>query len=106
MGYWIGWAGVAFGLCVPIPQLIKIYKTRRLNDVALGTYAFLICCLTCYLVHAIYIKSIVFTCSQSVNLFTNSIIFGILLLNKYKGERWSRKHLKRLADWLPTKSQS
>jgi len=85
MGYWIGWCGVAFGLCVPIPQLIKILKTRRLNDVSLGTYTFLVCCLICYLIHAIYIKSVVFTVAQSMNLATNSIIWILLMRHKFKG---------------------
>lgn len=83
MGYWIGWCGVAFGLLVPMPQLIKIIKTRRLSDVSLGTYTFLICCLICYLIHAIYIKSIVFTCAQSINLTTNSIIWILLMRHRY-----------------------
>ena len=103
---WIGWCGVGFGLCVPIPQLIKIFTTRRLTDVSLGTYTFLILCLSCYLIHAIYIKSAVFTVAQGINLITNSTIWVMLMLNRFKGERWSRKHLKRVADFLPTKSQN
>lgn len=88
-GYWIGWCGVAFGLLVPIPQLIKIFKTKRLADVSFGTYTFLICCLTCYLIHAIYIKSIVFTVAQSINLTTNSVIWTLLLLDRIKRARRS-----------------
>jgi len=84
MGYWIGWFGVAFGLLVPIPQLIKIYKTRRLSDVSLGTYTFLICCLICYLIHAIHISAEVFVISQSINLATNSIIWILLMRHKFK----------------------
>ena len=59
LGYLVGWVGVAFGLLVPLPQLRKIIKTRSLNDIALGTYIFLCVALTCYLIHAIYIGSIV-----------------------------------------------
>ena len=106
LGYWIGWCGVAFGLCVPIPQLIKIFKTKRLADVSLGTYTFLIGCLTCYLIHALYIGSVVFATAQIINLTTNGFIWALLMLDRFKGEKWSRKHLKKLADYLPTKSQS
>lgn len=82
-GYIIGWCGVAFGLLVPIPQLIKIFKTRKLSDVSLGTYTFLVCCLICYLIHAIYIQSIVFTVAQSINLTTNSIIWILLMRHRF-----------------------
>jgi len=83
LGYIVGYCGILLGLCVPIPQLIKIIKTRRLNDVSLGTYTFLVCCLICYLIHAIYIKSIVFTCAQSINLTTNSVIWVLLMRHKF-----------------------
>ena len=79
LGYLIGWVGVAFGLCVPIPQLIKIFKTKSLSDISIGTYIFLVCCLMCYLIHAIYIESLVFTVAQSINLTTNGIILMLLI---------------------------
>lgn len=79
MGYWIGWVGVAFGLLVPIPQLYKIYKTKKVNDISLGTYIFLVIALVCYLAHAIYIGSLVFTVAQSINLTTNMAILIYLL---------------------------
>ena len=68
IGFVIGWVGVGFGLAVPIPQLIKIIKTKSLADISMGTYIFLVCCLICYLIHAIHIKSPVFTTAQSVNI--------------------------------------
>lgn len=83
-GYWIGWLGVAFGLCVPIPQLVKIIKTKKLADVSLGTYTFLVLCLLCYLIHAIHIKAEVFICAQSVNLCTNGVIFFLLIKDRRK----------------------
>lgn len=82
-GYIIGWCGVAFGLLVPIPQLIKIIKTRRLNDVSLGTYTFLVCCLICYLIHAIHISAEIFVVAQSINLVTNSIIWILLMRHRF-----------------------
>ena len=85
LGFVVGWVGILFGLCVPIPQLIKIFKTRRLADVSLGTYIFLECAIVCYLIHAIYIQSIVFTCAQSINLATNGVILILLLRHKING---------------------
>lgn len=97
MGYWIGWVGVGFGLLVPLPQLIKIFKTRRLNDVSLGTYTLLVICLTLYLIHAIHIKSIVFTTSHSINLTTNLFIWILLM------RHWIKQHnIKRRGKWVKT----
>jgi len=83
-GYIIGWFGVGFGLLVPIPQLLKL-RNHKGGSVAVGTYGLLICCLVCYLLHAIYIKAEVFVVAQSINLVTNSTILGILLRRKMKG---------------------
>jgi len=83
IGYVVGWVGVLFGLLVPLPQLRKIYKTRKANDVSLGTYIFLVCALCCYLAHAIYIGSVVFTAAQSLNLCTNTAILIYLLRQKH-----------------------
>jgi len=84
-GYWIGWYGVALGLAVPIPQLIKIIKTKKLADVSLGTYTFLVLCLLCYLIHAIHIRAEVFICAQAVNLCTNGVIFVLLIKDRRRG---------------------
>lgn len=81
IGFLVGWLGVAFGLCVPIPQLIKIFKTKSLADISICTYIFLVCCLACYLIHAVHIRSPVFTTAQAINLVTNGTIL-ILLLRK------------------------
>lgn len=83
-GYWIGFAGIGFGIAVPIPQILKIRKTGRVDGIALQTYMFLCCALACYLIHAIYIQSLVFTIAQSINLTTNSVILGILWRRRVK----------------------
>ncbi len=82
IGYWIGWVGVLGGICVPLPQLIKIIRTRRLEDISLGTYSILIFVLICYLWHAIYISAEVFIVAQSLNLISNGTIWFLLLRNK------------------------
>ena len=75
----IGWIGVLFGCLVAPPQLWRIIKTGTTAGISLTTYIFLCCALTCYLIHAIYIDSVVFIVAQSVNLATNSVILYLLL---------------------------
>lgn len=82
-GYLVGWTGVGLGLLVAPPQLYKIIKTGKCNDISLLTYTALCGALICYLLHAIYINSIVFTVAQSINLATNSAILVLLI----KGRR-------------------
>jgi len=84
IGYLIGWIGILLGVAVPIPQLIKIIRTQRLKDISRGTYIFLVCALSCYLIHAVYIQSLVFIVAQSLNLTTNSIILILLIRNSMK----------------------
>lgn len=79
-GYLVGWMGVAFGLLVAPPQLIKILMTGEVAGISVWTYSFLVLALICYLLHAIYIKSKVFIVAQSVNLITNSVILAYLIL--------------------------
>jgi len=93
-GFIIGWVGVGFGLLVPLPQLIKIIKTKRLNDISTGTYIFLVCCISCYLAHAIYIESPVFTVAQSINLTTNSIILTLLIRHRTKKPQYRIHHFE------------
>jgi len=78
-GNLVGWLGVAFGLFVAPPQLIKIWQTGAVADISLCTYIFLTLALACYLWHAVYIKSKVFIVAQSINLVTNSIILVLLI---------------------------
>ena len=83
LGYIVGYCGVLLGIGVPIPQLRKILKTKRANDVSLGTYILLCGALICYLIHAIYISAPVFIVAQSINLTTNSIILILLVRGRY-----------------------
>lgn len=78
----VGWLGLAIGVCVPIPQLIKLFHKRG-NSVSIGTYALLVGAMACYLIHAVQIKDLVFILAQSFNLVTNSIVLGILVRRKY-----------------------
>jgi len=82
MGYLIGWMGVAFGLLVAPPQLIKIVRTGKSGDISLLTYGALCLALVCYLLHAIYINSPVFITAQSINLVTNSVILVFLIRHR------------------------
>ena len=70
----IGWLGVCLGVLVPIPQLRGIIKTKSVKGVSKGTYRILVCCMVCYLIHALYIGSAVFATAQSINLVFNGMI--------------------------------
>lgn len=96
IGFWIGFVGVGFGLCVPIPQLIRIIKTKQTEHVALGTYCFLVVALLCFLWHAIHIGAIVFIIAQGVNLTTNSIVLSLLIRGRRKKPWKTTKHLRPL----------
>lgn len=76
----IGWVGVTFGLLVAPPQLIKIWQTGTVEGISVVTYTFLFLALTCYLYHAIHIKSKVFVVAQSLNLVSNGVILVLLIL--------------------------
>ena len=81
-GYVIGWCGIGFGFLVAPAQLYRIIRTKQVEAISTVTYAFLNLALVCYLLHAIYIDSVVFITAQAVNLTTNLAIFGYLI--KYK----------------------
>ena len=83
-GYLIGWIALGFGILVPLPQLIKMIRTKKSNDVSLLTYVFLFFALIGYLIHAISIQAPVFIAAQSLNLFTNSIVLFILVKRKLR----------------------
>jgi len=81
----IGWAGVALGMSVPIPQLIKIFRYHKLRDISAHTYFLLCLAMSCYLFHAIYIRDAVFITAQSANLITNGCILSLLLSKRLRG---------------------
>ena len=83
VGDMVGWIGVALGLFVAPPQLIKILRHKNTDGISLMTYIFLCMALVCYLLHAIHIHDAVFITAQSVNLTTNTAIL-LKLLSKCK----------------------
>lgn len=84
-GYIVGYFGILLGLLVAPPQLIKIVKSKAVSGISLHTYIFLCCALVAYLIHAIYIGSVVFQIAQAVNLTTNGIILVLLIKYRAKG---------------------
>ena len=82
LGELVGWLGVATGLLVAPPQLIKIIRKKSVDGISTLTYIALVVALTFYLLHAIYIHSPVFITAQSVNLVTNGTILIMLLRRK------------------------
>ncbi|AII58725.1 hypothetical protein X792_04985 [Dehalococcoides mccartyi CG1] len=79
----IGWLGVCIGVVVPLPQLIRIFKTGKVANISVLTYALLVVTITCYLLHAIKIGDAVFTVSNAFNLLTNSLVLIMLVRGHY-----------------------
>lgn len=84
LGYLAGWIGLGFGLLVAPPQLYRMIKTGKSNDVSLMTYVFLFLTMTGYLIHASYIGAVVFIISNSINLTINGTILILLIRRKLK----------------------
>jgi hypothetical protein len=95
IGYLIGYLGIVFGLFVAPAQFIKLLgKPKRLYNllirfeglfikssvgISVTMYLFLCLTLTCYLIHAVYIKSPVFIIAQLINIIVNLSIFIVLM---------------------------
>ncbi|KKL71929.1 hypothetical protein LCGC14_2089980 [marine sediment metagenome] len=75
----IGWLGVLFGLAVAPPQLLRIVMTGQTEAISVVTYIFLLLAMTCYLLHAVHIKSKVFITAQAINLGVNFVILMYLI---------------------------
>ena len=75
----VGWMGVAFGIFVAPPQLVRIMMTGQTEAISMVTYTFLILAMICYLLHAIHIKAPVFIVAQSINLIVNFTILMYLI---------------------------
>ena len=80
----IGWLGVAFGVSVSIPQLIKSVRARSTHGLSKHTYQLLFGAIACYLIRAIAVKDPVFIVSNSFGIvITASILY---LFRKYPNQ--------------------
>lgn len=79
----IGWLGVCIGVVVPLPQLVRIFKTHQVANISISTYVLLVAAISCYLIHAIQIGDAVFTVSNAFNLVTNSLVLIMLLRGRH-----------------------
>jgi len=77
----IGWIGVAIGIMVSFPQLIKSYRDKSTQGVSRGTYRLLFLTMLCYLIRAIAIKEVIFIVSNAVNLVITGMV--LYLFEKY-----------------------
>ncbi len=80
----IGWLGVAFGISVSIPQLIKSVKARSTRGLSRHTYQLLFGAISCYLVRAIAVKEAVFIVSNSIGLLITAAV--LMLFKIYPAE--------------------
>lgn len=79
-----GWVALSFGLGVAPPQLYRMIKTGKSNDVSLTTYVFLFIMMTGYLIHAISISAPVFIVAQIWGMLVNGAILTILIRRKQR----------------------
>ena len=70
----IGWLGIAFGVSVSIPQLIKSVKACSTRGLSKHTYQLLFEAISCYLIRAIAVKEPVFIVSNSAGLVVTAAI--------------------------------
>ena len=75
----VGWLGVLLGLAVAPPQLFRIIMTGQTEAISVVTYTFLLLAMSCYLYHAVHLRSKVFITAQSINLVTNFAILMYLI---------------------------
>lgn len=77
----IGWLGVAFGISVSIPQLVKSVRARSTRGLSKHTYQLLFGAIACYLVRAIAVKEPVFIVSNAFGLVITAAV--LYLFRKY-----------------------
>ena len=70
----IGWLGVALGVSVSIPQLVKSLRARSTKGLSKHTYQLLFGAISCYLIRAIAVKEPVFIVSNSAGLVVTTAI--------------------------------
>jgi len=77
----VGWLGVSAGICVSIPQIVRIYQTGSSRDVAVWSYRLLVFVCLAYLVRAIAIQEAIFIVSNAINVFIASWV--LVLKRRY-----------------------
>jgi len=81
---YIRWIIVSIGVCVNLPQALKIYRQKSSKNVSALTYILLLIVVTGYLFEAIRIKAEAF-------MITNGIAIIVCLLVLYLIYRYRRK---------------
>ncbi len=78
-GYVIGWVGLVFAICIPIPQLVKTYRTKSVRDLNPLTNMLIVMWMACSIVYAVYIKDLIFIISQGFGLVINAILLALII---------------------------
>lgn len=88
-GYVIGYIGLVFGISIPIPQLIKCYKTRSVRDLAPLTFCLIVTWMACSFVYAVYRGDLLFMISQGYALVMNGTILMLIFRHRTRGQLWN-----------------
>jgi len=81
-GYIVGWVGLSFCVAIPLPQLIKSYRTKSVNDLTPLTFVLICGWLICSFTYALIIKDLMFSIAQGYGLAINGAILALVL--KYR----------------------
>lgn len=67
-----------------VPQLIKIIKTKSVNDISFSMFAMFLAGVTCWLAYGILIKSLPIIIANFASMVMNMTILGYKLRYEYK----------------------
>lgn len=81
----LSWIGTATGIVVSVPQIIKSYRTKDVEDVSALTYILLLITGVCYFFRSIFIHEIPFVFYYSFVILTSLV--QLALIYKYRPKK-------------------
>jgi MtN3 and saliva related transmembrane protein len=81
----LSWIGIATGMFIGIPQLVKTVRTRKAGDLSAMTFILILITCSCLLVRAIAITELAFMLYSSFLILINSL--QLFLIWKYKNRK-------------------
>jgi len=84
----IGYGGIVFAGIYRLPQIVKIYKTKKGGDVSKKSFILQNCAIICFIIYLIYGKETgdaILLTYYSIGLFQNMVI--LFMKKYYKDER-------------------
>ena len=98
MSVLMGWIGLAVGILIGIPQLVKTIRLQSARDLSSLTYILLLVTCICFLVKSLAIAETVFICYYS--FCTVLTLFQLFLIWKFRNP-FTKVSLFRTNRWRP-----